>query len=252
MKRKVVLLALALMLTVTACSKKADTKEAEDVRVENEEETASGKEEEPVDVSEVQSAREPAESSESEEAGEQVPAFSKGVVSENGWESQWIGLRFTAPEGMKMSTEEELDALMGLSAEILADDLGEAQLKYAELTSVKEMMCVDPGTNVNVIVSVDLLPMELSEELFAQALEETLSNVSAMDYEALGDNERVDLAGISFLRSGYYVEAVGQEMYLDYYLKTTGFGNRAVSIVVTYGEGCEEVADAMVEGFEAY
>lgn len=247
MKRRVALLALAMALAFTACGEKANIKEAGDANEKNEEEAKEHVEEQPTQEPEKeQSAQEP------EDEEKPVPVFSKGTVDRYGWESEWVGLRFIMPEGMKMATEEELDALMGLSAEILSDDLGEEELKYAELASVKEMMCVDPETNANVIVSVDLLPVELSEELFAQALEETLSSISSMQYERLGDNERVELAGISFLRSGYYVEAVGQKMYLDYYLKTTGMGSRAVSIVVTYGDGCEEQANAMLEGFEAY
>lgn len=257
MKKKAALLALAMALAFTACGGKSGTEGNGDVQERTEAEADPGKaqgEEPAEEEAEPQPTQEPEQTPEPEAAdeAEDIPEFSKGSVDEKGWESEWAGMRFTAPEGMKMSTEEELNALMGLSAELLSDDLGEAQIKYAELTSVKEMMCVDQGTNANVIVSIDLLPMELTEELFSQALEETLSGISAMEYEKLGEDERVELAGISFLRSGYHVEAAGREMYLDYYLKTTGMGNRALSVVVTYGDGCEEQVSAMLEGFEPY
>ncbi len=254
MNKKVVLLALAMVLAFTACGRKADIKETDSVLESDEEIT--GPEEERAEDPGAGDVQEPEQASvpeaETGEAEGTEPAFSKGTVYEDGWESEWAGMRFTAPEGMKMTTEEELDALMGVSADLLSEDLGEAELKYAELTSVKEMMCVDEGTNANVIVSVDLLPGKITEELFAQALEETLSNISAMEYESTGSNEWVEIAGLNFLKSGYYVEAVGKKMYMDYYMRSTGLGYRAVSIVVTYGEGCEEQVRAMLEGFQSY
>lgn len=254
MRKKLLLLTLAAALMLTACAGKSDKA---DEKQETAQEAEAGQEEKEEDdqPSEAEASQDsqtqmPESEEPEEEPEEAVSEFSKGIVSESGWESQWIGLRFTAPEGTKMTTEEELAALMGISEDLLSEDLSEAQIKYAELTSVKEMMCYDEATNTNVIVGVDRMPIRISEEVFADQIEQSLTSLSAMTYERLGENETVDVAGIPYLRTGYRVEVGGQSMYMDYYVKM--IEDRAVSLVLTYGEDSEELTSSMMEGFQAY
>lgn len=254
MRKKLLLLTLAAAVMLTACAGKSDKA---DEKQETAQEAEAGQEEkeEADQSSEAETSQDsqtqiPESEEPEEEPEEAVSEFSKGIVSESGWESRWIGLRFTAPEGAKMTTEEELDALMGLSEDLLSEDLSEAQIKYAELTSVKEMMCYDESTNTNVIVSVDRMPIRISEEVFADQIEQSLTSLSAMAYERLGDGEMVDVAGSPYLRTGYRVEAGGQSMYMDYYVKM--IEDRAVSLVLTYGENNEELSASMMEGFQTY
>lgn len=248
MQRKHLLLILAMGVILTACGPKAAT-EGNDYRQEiTEESEQNGKDEETGLPSEAEFPE--ASQAEIPEQEEAASEFSKGIVSESGWESQWLNMRFTAPDGTRMASEEELDELMGISEELLAEDLNDVQIKYAELTSLREMMCYDERTKSNVIVSVDRLPLKMSEEIYAEQLEQSLLAVSAMTYEKAGENEKVEIAGISYLRSGYQVETMGQHLHMDYYIRM--IEDRVVSIVLTYRENGEELASSMVSCFEAY
>lgn len=248
MQRKLILLILAMVVILTACGPKTAI-EGNDYRQEIAEESEQKGEGEETDLPLEAEAPE-ASQAEIPEQGETASEFSKGTVSERGWESQWLSMRFTAPNGTRMASEEELDELMGISEELLSEDLSDLQIKYAELTSVREMMCYDERTKSNVIVSVDRLPLKMSEEIYAEQLEQSLSAVSAMTYEKVGEDEEVEIAGISYLRSGYQVETMGQHLHTDYYIRM--IGNRVVSVVLTYGEDGEKLAASMVSSFEAY
>lgn len=248
MQRKHLLLILAMAVILTACGRKAVIEGNDHGQEITEESEQNGEDEE----TDLPSEAEFPEASQAEmpEQGENASQFAKGIVSESGWESQWINMRFTAPDGTRMASEEELDELMGISEELLAEDLSDMQMKYAELTSVREMMCYDERTKTNVIVSVDRLPLKMSEEIYAEQLEQSLLAVSAMTYEKAGEDEEVEIAGGSYLRSCYQVEAMGQHLRTDYYIRM--IEDRVVSVVLTYGEDGEELASSMVSGFEAY
>ena len=250
MQKRLLLLTLTAVVLLTACGQKADV-----IKTDNKQETAEGSEQEKQDKEtdrpSEEEALEPSEASQAEmPEQEENSEFSKGTVSESGWESQWLGMRFTAPDGTRMASEEELAELMGISEELLAEDLSDVQIKYAELTSVREMMCYDERSKANVIVSVDRLPLKMSEEAYAEQLELSLSAVSVMKYEKADEDEQVEIAGISYLRSDYHVEAMGQNLHTDYYIRM--IDDRVVSVVVTYGEDAQEMASSMVDSFGTY
>ncbi|MCM1126866.1 MAG: hypothetical protein NC429_10390 [Lachnospiraceae bacterium] len=266
MRKKLVLLAVAAAVMITACAVRTGTEkkpgepgmtqeesaieeEGQSSGTENQElsESFQAENQESPEVSQAEIPKQEAEEPAGQE--ENVPEFSKGTLSESGWESEWIGMRFTAPEGSRMSTEEELDQLMGISEELLAEDLSKAQLKYAELISVREMMCYDELTKSNVIVNVDRMPFEMSEEDYSAQLELSLTSVSAMKYEKQGEDEMAEIAGIPYLKCVYRVEGMGQIMHTDYYVRM--INDRAVSLAVTYGKGNEEQAASLLGGFSA-
>lgn len=256
MRKKLVLSALAAAVMITACAGRTGTGNEksepvamqEESAVEEEEQLSGAENQEPSEIIQAEMPEQEAEEHEGQE--ENVPEFSKGTLSGSSWESEWIGMRFTAPEGSRMSTEEELDQLMGISEELLAEDLSGAQLKYEELASVSEMMCYDELTKSNVVVSVDRMPFEMSEEDYSERLELLLTSVSALKYEKQGEDEAVEIAGIPYLKCTYRVEGLGQVMQTDYYVRM--IGDRAVSLAVTFEEGNEEQAASLSGGFAAY
>lgn len=249
MKKQLFVLALAAAVLFTACGQRADTIKA-DYNQEMVKESEQLETEQKEKFPEAESSEIPG-ALEAEIPDREIDSdFSKGIVSESGWESQWLGMRFVAPEGTRMASEEALAELMGISEELLEEDLSEAQMKYAELTSVREMMCYDESTKTNMIVSVDRLPFKMSEEAYAEQLAPALSAVSAMKYEKAGEDEQVEIAGIPYLRSRYQVEAMGQSVHTDYYIRM--IDSRVVYVIVTYGKDGEELASSMVSGFAAY
>lgn len=249
MRKKLFLLVLAAAILLTACGQKADAGKT-DSRQETEEESGQAGKDGQDPVSEAGALEIPEASQAAAPRQEMIPEFVKGTASESGWESQWLGMRFTAPEGTRMASAEALDELMGISEEIMAEDLGDAQMEDAEPANVREMMCYDERTKTNVIVSVDRLPLEMSGEDYAQQLALSLAAVSAMKYEKTGEDEQARIAGASYLKSGYRVEMGEQSLHTDYYIRM--IDDRAVSVIVTYGEDGEKMALAMINSFETY
>lgn len=128
MKKKVLALALATAVLLTACGGQETANEAP---VEEATEEVVG------------------------EAEETASDYTKGISSETGYESEWLGIRFTAPEGAAMLTEEELNEMMGLGQEVLSEDFSDLQLQYAEMSTVSEMMCKAAEGTPNVVMSVE-------------------------------------------------------------------------------------------------
>ncbi len=236
MKKKLAVLVLAASMVLCACGAEAETDAEVSVEVEAEEEAEA-------EETEV-------EEEATEEETEETAGFVKGSVTETGWESEWIGIRYTCPEGMTMATDEELNEVMGLGQEMLSEDFTEAQLKYAELATVYEMMCSDETGATNIMVSVEKLPMELTADQYIEAVEQQLSAVSAITYETVNNGEVVAIGGVDFTKLECTADYEGVVMHQDYYV--TMIEDRAVAAVVTYIDETAAAADAIMNGFAAY
>ena len=197
MKKKLAVLVLASAMMLSACGgSEAVVEDAEAVVEETVEDAEAAVEDAVEEVAEdaeeaVEEVAEDAEEAveevaeDTEEVVEEVEealGYTKGTLMEDGWESEWLGLRFTAPEGMVMSTEEELAATMGLGQEVLAQDFTEQQLAYAEIATVYEMMCSD-AMGSNVILMAEKLPIALTAEQYIEVLSEQITSVTAVQYE---------------------------------------------------------------------
>lgn len=223
MKKKVLALALATAVLLTACggqetANEAPVEEATEEVVEEAEETASD--------------------------------YTKGISSETGYESEWLGIRFTAPEGAAMLTEEELNEMMGLGQEVLSEDFSDLQLQYAEMSTVSEMMCTAAEGTPNVVMSVEKMMADATAADYAEVLAQTLGQVTTMTYTIDSSDEVVTIGGKDFVKVAASVEYEGVSMKQNYYVMVQG--DRAVSIALTFTPETEDAAEAMMNGFEAY
>ena len=240
MKRKVLFMTLAMAVVLTACGGKAD-KEASNNADTNVSEDAGAAGD---TGAEDTDAADDTEAATADEAG----AADTEAEAEGGWESEFFGLRYTAPEGMGMSTEEELNDLMGLGQEVLSDDFSELQLKYAELTSVYEMMSVSDDQTTNVVVTVEKVMGKMDASQYVSALEKGLEQVSAISYTLISDDETIKLGNADYIKVSYQAEASGVTMYQDYYVRVVD--DRAVAITLTYMD--ESGRDNVLNAFTAY
>lgn len=258
MKKKVLFMTLAAAVMLTACGGKNDadgadveTTVTDDVETEDEvdaEEEASVTDEAPVadeaDVEE-EAEQEPEEDATEDTAG----GFTRGTQTEAGWESEYLGLRFTTPDDMVMATDEELAEMLGIGTDALSDagDFSDAQLKLAELTSVYELFAYDAlGNNVN--VTVEKTPVNMSAEDYMDALAQTLLAITAISYEQISEPETVELGGIEFAKCSFLGTTNGQSMYQDYYVRIVD--NMPMSIIVSYVS--DDAAAKIADAFAAY
>ena len=254
MKKKVLFMTLAMAVVLTACGGNADKAASSntDTNVSGEagtEDAGTKAADAAEDDAAADDAAENADEAEAESGQEAATGkYAKGTVTENGWESEFFGLRYTTPEGMGMSTEVELNELMGLGQEVLSDDFSELQLKYAELTSVYEMMSVADDQTTNVVVTVEKLMGKMDASAYVKALEQGLSQVSAISYTLISDDETVKLGNGEYVRVSYQAEASGVSMYQDYYVRVVD--DRAIALTLTYLD--ESARDTVLNAFTAY
>ena len=180
------------------------------------------------------------------EAGE----YTKGLITDDGWESKWLGIRYAAPAGMKMSTEEEVNEIMGLGKEMLFQDDSRFQAAYSEMASLLEMMSTDEAGTVNVILTAEKLPGELTAREYTKILMQNLSEVRSAEYQVTDSDEIIEIGGLDFNKVTYNADYQGAALYQDYYVTVSG--DRAVTIAVTYSEESAEAAKAMLEAFGTY
>lgn len=251
MKKKLVALCMAVSFVLTACGSKVDVQEpATEAMAETEaeeeseptvttEETVSEAEEVTTEVS-----TETQEETEVESASD----FMKGKVSDAGWESEWLGMRYVPVDGMVMSTEEELNALMGVSMEMLSEDFNEIQLKFAELNTVYEMMCTAADKVSNVNLSLEKLPIKMDIDTYIDVVKTQLSGLTEMAITVTNEGEDVVVAGKDFKKLQSEVAYDGITLYQDYYMAMVE--DRVIIIVVSYID--EAAADNLMSCFQAY
>lgn len=263
MKKKLFMLLMAMSLVLTACGGSAEEVEAEvEEAVEDAEEALEAAEEA---LAEAEAEAEEAEAEETEaetaeeaevteveeetkESTEAVEGFAKGAVTADGWESEWLGIRYTVPTGTVMTSEEDLNEMMGLGQEILSEDFSDLQLKYAELNTVYEMMCVSEDQVTNVMVTIEKLPIKMDIDTYIEGFEQTLSQVTTMTYSVVGKDEIITIGDKEFTRVECIADYSGVQIYQDYCLAIVE--DRAVSITVTYVD--EDAAENILSGFTAY
>ena len=240
MKKKVVVLCIAVTLMLTACGTKEEVQEpVEDVVVETESDVE--------DESVIETEEEETETEELTEE-EKVSDFAKGILTDEGWESEWLGMRFVPEDTMNMSTEEELNDLMGISMDMLSEDFNELQIQYAELNTVSEMMCTADDNASNVNMTLEKLPMKIDVDTYVELFLAQVSEVSVMAMNVVNEGEDVTVAGRDFKKLQCEVSYEGVTLYQDYYMAI--IEDRVQIIVVSYLDEAE--AESLMSCFQVY
>ncbi len=185
-----------------------------------------------------------------DEEGEAADSYVKGTTTDDGWESEYWNLRFTAPEGIFMLSEEGLDALMGISEDIVQENYSEKQQEYLEMTTLYEMVATSAEGDPNVAVSVEKLMVRgMTTEDYKKVALLHLRMLQNPVYEILEDNGTAEIAGETFAMVN--TTAKGEDDYLqDYYFRVED--DRALIITITYREATADQAPALLGGFDVY
>ena len=150
-----------------------------------------------------------------------------------------------------MLNEEGLDAVMGISQEMVTENYTEQQKKYLDLITLYEMMSLSTTEDVNVVVSAEKLMMAgMTTEDYKNAAGFQLRLLEEPVMEIVDDSKTTEIAGETYSILNVLAKQDGEQKYQDYYVRVSG--NRALCIIITYTDDTADKATEILEGFAAY
>lgn len=182
------------------------------------------------------------------ESSKQV--YSKGVIKENTYESKFLNLKFTTPEGYTMFTEDDLNQYVQFAEGIVYKDKDQKVIDYSKAVTVYEMMCAEAtinSPNVNIVIE-NLLGREVSVDDYIESSKQQLL-ATGIEYTFGDTTKDVELAGEKYTVLDCVGNYAGQELLQQMYIRQVG--NRMLLLTVTYTEDTAEGKDTLLAGFTA-
>lgn len=254
MKKRVLALMIAVLsVCMTACGS-TDISDVDAVVEEStvEDEVVEGAEvEESVDetATEEEATEEVVEEETEEEVVEETASagYYPGVLTETGYESEFLGFRYTTPEGFTIATEEEMEEMTEAGQELLSEDYSDLQMAYADIVTINELMVSDEYGIVNFNITLEKTAVDL--ETYVTLFKEQIAGLTAMTIEIVSEEE-AELAGSTYTKLTAQVESQGYVMWQEYYLRKQD--ERLVALVTTWLDGMDAEKETMMSGFAAY
>ena len=186
---------------------------------------------------------------------EPTDTYVKGTITEAGFESEWMGLKFTKPATVILATQEEMDAVMLQGLQTMYGENAAAMFDYATMATVNEMQATWLLGYPIVQIMVEKMPMTgITETDYLSAVAVNLNATSATSGWVYTIDENlysVELAGQEYIALATAVDAgVGISIYQDYLVKEKD--GRMIVIAFTYIDGMESYVQEGLEAFSAY
>lgn len=175
-------------------------------------------------------------------------SYQKGILTENGFESKYLDLRFTAYEGCTMPDEEYMLQLADFGMEAVYSDVDKKTIDYAKANTFYEMMVVGPSQVANIMVMVEKVPITITKvSQYIDILKSGMDDVEELDYLFEDTTSSADLAGKSYTKLSATISGVMKQ---DFYVRKEGV--RMISFVVTYTDDLKQEADELLAQFQKY
>jgi len=174
--------------------------------------------------------------------------FKKGTVTATSFESSYLNLKFTAPAGFKMATDEQLLKVVNKGADLAGID--PKTFDYAKASAVYEMMVSNASGSANIIVMEEKLASKvITQDVYLDALEKGLTAMTAIKYTFDPDRKDVTFVGQKYKQMSVTGVASGQTILQEYYSRM--IGDRAVDIIITYTKDTVADKDTLLKAFSA-
>ena len=161
--------------------------------------------------------------------GAPADSYAPGNLGTQSYDSDWLSIVFTPGADMVLSTREEMNELMNLTAEQLKADGAIADV--SAIATVYEMMATNILDNSNVIVMAEKLAYEnLSEDQYITALKEQFAATGfTFTYEEVTETV---LAGETYKNLSYRMEMNGVSVCQTMLIRK--IGDRMAALSFTY------------------
>lgn len=169
------------------------------------------------------------------------------VIDRTTYENDWLGIRFTAPEGYVMLTDEEIEPGKAFTEEIMLENLDQIN-KGDILNAELEMICGALAQPHNVIVAAEVIDdPSITVEQHIESYKALMQEIAAVKWIINDGMEKVTVAGLEFtkIHGSITIEDITQYQNI-YFIKKE---NILFNISVTYTE--TSAADALINAFQA-
>ena len=183
--------------------------------------------------------------------GPAVPEYKKGTITDTSYQSEWIGLAWTAPEGFVLATQEEMDAFMDASVDQVVQD--EEMAESAKSAATYEMIAQAETGMPNIMVIVEKLAVpNMKEEAYFEMFKTTMeANAASMGLTyTYGDLQEVTVGGQPFQMATSTVDVGGVTRLQEVYFQSKG--NYMIILTVSFDESTQEQKEEMMAAFTPY
>lgn len=174
--------------------------------------------------------------------------YHKGTITKTGWESKFIGLRYTNPEGMTMSTEEELNEMNKFEDGTPSIIFDEDELGLARLITVVEMASMSDDKSIYVGVCVERLIDETDVFQFIETFEAQMTRDPFRNYKLISDDETVKIGNDDYIMVSYIISFNHVFRYQNSYFRVVN--DRVIMILFNFNN--EKARDNILDAFTAY
>ncbi|RKJ68883.1 hypothetical protein [Roseburia sp. 1XD42-69] len=174
--------------------------------------------------------------------------YYRGTITKTGWESKFIGLRYTNPAGMNMSTEEELDKMNEFEDGSPSIVFNQNELGKAKLTTVFEMMSMSDDKSIIAGVCTERLTDEIDIFQFIESFESQIDRHPFYNYVLISDDKTIRIGNDDYIMVSYMVDFNNVFRYKDNYFRIVG--DRVIMISLDYND--ESARDNTLDAFTAY
>lgn len=175
---------------------------------------------------------------------EAIPEYEKGTSTETGWESEWIGMKFTAGEGVVMQDESAMDDILEAGSQEMGNDPADFEGLYTY-----EMMASEGTMGVPQVAMMVEQSTLTPDEYIDQMLEQLEAVSTSIEMTQDGDITDYELAGLTFRRLQLKASSQGVDMVQDYLICQRG--DYLIEIISTALADQVEEKDAMLACFTA-
>ncbi len=181
--------------------------------------------------------------------------YSKGTLTDTGFESEWMGIRFNAPEGYVVATQEELDSFISAGqdyVEAAYEENGKKVIDYTELTTVYELMTYLPDDNGAGDPNLSLAAEKttLSTDKYMEAVQSQMETLFSGVPITWTDAESAKVGSLDCDKYTATMDYGVAKMNQSYYIAKKD--NRVIYFIVSYTPGHEEDVDTLMGAFEPY
>ena len=177
------------------------------------------------------------------EAHAQKAEISRGKIENGIYTNDFLGITFTKPQSWIFSTDEEIAALINISAEsFLNENLKEI---LENNPTIYDMMVKDILTNTNINVTFENLEKSfatnITEEQYAEVVKQQYANLTGMSVTFAEEINTVKLGEADFTQIVCSVEAYGVNMTQIYYFRKVDKYMGSVIVTITSGYTVEDI-----------